>query len=255
MKRNWFRNSLVGLIVLVCSTAYGQGDIKDTTLLISQVNIFGAHYFPAGDYADKFFSPTMVGGGYHIKTRKNWLFGVDGGYMFRDGVRNPQTYLQNMRTESGNIIAQDGSFAPVVANMRGFAINAHIGKVFNWIGPNPNSGIFFRVGAGYLQHSIHFEARRSDLPQLENDMRPYYDQLTSGFSINQFVGYQHLSNSRLTNFYVGIEAIEGFTMNRRSFNLDLGGPDTVQKTDFLLGLKVGWIVLIYKRKPKEYYFY
>ncbi len=232
-----------------------QADISDSTITISQVNVFGAHYLTAGDFADRYKSPTMIGFGYHLKTSKNWLIGIDGGYLFRDGLKDPESYLTGMRTSTGNIIAQSGDFAAVIGALRGLTINANFGRVFNWIGPNPNSGIVFRIGGGYFQHKIHFEARKHEVPQLEDDMRIYYDQMSSGFSLTQFVGYQHLSNSRLTNFYIGVEAIQAFTKNRRSFNIDLGGPDDIRRTEMLFGLKAGWIVLIYKRKPQDYYFY
>ncbi len=254
-------NRLIKLLTLAAGLLFWQNDIcaqseiSDSTIMVSQISVFGAHYVPAGDFADRFLSPTMIGAGYHLKTRKNWLFGVDGGYMFRDGLRNPQDYLTNMRTNSGHIIAQNGDFASVIGALRGFVINGHVGKLFDWIGPNPNSGIVFRVGGGFFQHKIHFEARKHDVPQLEDEMRIYYDQMSSGFSLNQFIGYQNLANSRLTNFYIGIEAIQAFTKNQRDFNIDLGGPDESTRTDLLIGLKAGWIVLIYKRKPKEFYFY
>lgn len=250
-----FKYFSIALLSACCVKATAQADITDSTLLISQVSVFGSHFIPAGDFADRFMSPTIIGAGYHLKTRKNWIFGADGGYMFRDGIRNHGDYLTNMRTSSGNILAQSGEFATVIAGLRGFTINAHVGKIFNWIGPNPNSGILFRAGGGYFQHKIHFEARKHDVPQLEGDMRKYYDQLSSGFSLNQFVGYQHLSNSRLTNFYIGVEAIQAFTKNQRDFNIDLGGPDNTQRMDLLFGLKAGWIVLIYKRKPKDFYYH
>lgn len=235
--------------------ASAQGSIQDTTRLISQINAFGAQYLLAGDFANKFFSPTMVGAGFHIKNYKNWIFGADGGFLFRDGLPNANDYLKNMRTEDGYIIAQNGTFATIVAGLRGFAINAHIGKLFTWIGPNPNSGVLFRAGAGFFQHKIHLEARRQEVPQVEGELRKYYDQLTNGLAFNQFIGYQHLSNSRLTNFYIGIEAIEAFTQNRRDFNIDLGGADDAQRLDVMVGLKAGWIILIYKRKPDDFYFY
>lgn len=250
-----FKYTFIALLLLAGVHSFGQGEIKDSTLLITQISAFGSHYLTAGDFSDKYLSPTIIGASVHIKNRKNWIFGVDGGYVFRDGIKDAQQYLSNMRTSTGQIIAQNGDFAPILSNLRGFVINAHIGKVFSVIGPNPNSGILVRAGVGFLQHKINFEARTQDVPQVEDEMRKYYDQLTNGISFNQFIGYQHLSNSRLTNFYVGIEGFQALTRNRRDFNIDLGGPDDHQNLDMLFGLKVGWIVLIYKRKPDEFYFY
>ncbi len=251
--RNNLRNILVFLAFIITTQMLAQGTIRDTTLLISQVSVFGAHYLPAGDFSDKFQNSTLIGAGYHLKNRKNWIFGLDGGVLFRERIKNPESYLTNMRINNGEIIAQDGNYAAIVMSLRGWVVNATIGRVFNVFGPNINSGLVVRGGVGYFQHKIHLEARQHEVPQIEDDMRKYYDQLTSGWSLHQFVGYQHLSNSRLTNFFIGIEAIEAFTQNRRDYNIDLGGPDDRQRLDMMFGLKAGWILLIYKRKPQEFY--
>lgn len=251
--RVYLNHILTVLIVAATTQIMAQGTIRDTTLLISQVSVFGAHYIPAGDISEKFGNSTLIGAGYHVKNRKNWIFGIDGGILFRERIKNPGSYLTNMRTNNGEIIAQDGNYAAISMNLRGWIVNASIGRVFSIFGPNSNSGLVVRGGAGYFQHKIHFEARQHEVPQIEDDMRKYYDQLTSGWSLNQFVGYQHLSNSRLTNFFIGIEAIEAFTQNRRGYNIDLGGPDNRQRLDMMFGLKAGWILLIYKRKPQEFY--
>lgn len=242
------------LSVVVISVS-GQGDIQKDKLLMSQVSIHAGYFLNGGDFADRYLSPVIIGAGYHIKTKGNILFGVDGGYVFRDGIKNRENYLLNMQTSNGEIIAQDGSYAQILFGLRGFVLNGSVGKVFPIFGPNPNSGLLVKLGGGFMQHKIHFESRRDDVPQLEGDMRKYYDQMSYGWSLNQFVGYQNLSNSRLTNFYIGIEAIQGFTQNRRDYNIDLGGPDNSMRTDLLFGIKAGWIVLIYKRQPQEFYFH
>jgi len=252
MKRGVF---VIFLFHWLIAGVSAQGEIQDENLLLSQVNIHAGYYFTGGDFADRYLAPAIIGGGYALKTRNNWLIGIDGGYLFRDGIKNRGNYLQNMQTIDGEVIAQDGSYAQIILSLRGFVVNASLGKVLPLFGPNPNSGLLIKAGAGFMQHKIHIEARRDDVPQLEGDMRKYYDQMSYGWSLNQFVGYQNLSNSRLTNFYIGFEFIQGFTQNRRDYNIDLGGPDNTLRTELLFGLKAGWIVLIYKRKPQDFYFH
>lgn len=243
-----------GFLFVLTVSATAQGDIQTEKLLMSQASIHVGYYLNGSDFADRYLSPAIIGAGYHIKTKGNLLFGVDGGYVFRDGIKDRENYLLNMQTNNGEIIAQDGGYAQILFGLRGFVINGSVGKIFPIFGPNPNSGLLVKLGGGFMQHKIHFESRRDDVPQLEGDMRKYYDQMAYGWSLNQFVGYQNLSNSRLTNFYIGIETIQGFTKNRRDYNIDLGGPDNALRTDLLFGIKVGWMVLLYKRKPKEFYF-
>ena len=75
-----------------------------------------------------------------------------------------------------------------------------------------------------------------------------------GFASKQFIGYLFQHNYRFLNFYVGMEFIQGFTHNVRNYNWDLEGPDPELKFDFLYSFKVGWMIPIYKRAPKEYYY-
>lgn len=233
---------------------FAQESIKDERILLTQINVHGGFNLPAAMMAQKFGSSFLLGGGVHVKNRKNIIFGAEYSYFFNETVKNSQQYLQNMRTVDNMIIAKDGNPATILSGERGFIIQGNIGKIFPVIGPNPNSGILVRIGFGYFQHKIHFEARKQEVPQIEGDMRKYYDQLTAGPSISQFVGYQHFSNSRLANFFIGIEGYQAFTQNRRDYNIDLDGPDKTQRLDMLFGVRVGWMWLIYKRKPQDFYF-
>lgn len=231
-----------------------QDNIKGEPILMTQISVHGGFHLPAAMMAQKFSSSFLFGGGLHIKNRKNLIFGAEYSYFFNETVKNSEQYLQNMRTVDNMIIAEDGSPANILSGQRGFIIQGNIGKIFPIIGPNVNSGILVRIGVGYFQHKIHFEARRQEVPQIEGDIRKYYDQLTSGPTITQFIGYQHLSNSRLANFFIGLEGYQAFTQNRRDYNIDLNGPDKKQRLDMLFGARVGWMWLIYKRKPQDFYF-
>jgi hypothetical protein len=51
-----------------------------------------------------------------------------------------------------------------------------------------------------------------------------------------------------------VEVMEGFTQNRRTVNIDTGLKDDRKRMDFFLGLKVGWIIPLFKKLPKEYYY-
>ena len=56
----------------------------------------------------------------------------------------------------------------------------------------------------------------------------YYDRLTVGVLLKQYIGYQNMSNNKLVNFTIGIEIIEGFKyVNGRQTNLILIGQKEV----------------------------
>jgi len=58
------------------------------------------------------------------------------------------------------------------------------------------------------------------------------------------------------HFYGGLYAQQGLTKNRRTLFYDR--PDEVvsqdTRLDVQLGVKLGWVIPIYKRQPKEFYF-
>ena len=92
-------------------------------------------------------------------------------------------------------------------------------------------------------------------PQLSGDYEKGYDRLTAGFTLSQFVGYQNLSNRRISNYYIGIELTEGFTRSMRDYDFDRMAPDSQSRLDLMIGIKAGWILPLYGRAPKDYYYY
>ena len=91
--------------------------------------------------------------------------------------------------------------------------------------------------------------------QLTEEMEKGYDRLSTGFSLNQFIGYQYFGKTRLINFFAGIEGIQAFTKNRRGYNYDTQKVDTKERFDSMYGIKVGWIIPFYKKTTQEFYYY
>ena len=120
----------------------------------------------------------------------------------------------------------------------------------------PNSGIMIRAGVGYIQHWIRIRVEEEKIvPGFQGDYGLGYDRLTSGFSMHQFIGYLYMGDSRVLNFYVGWEFVEAWTKNRRDMNFDTGLREEDSRFETLNGFKVGWIIPIYRRTPKAFYYY
>ena len=81
-----------------------------------------------------------------------------------------------------------------------------------------------------------------------------YDRLTDGISTNEFIGYMYIGNKRLLTFYAGFDFTQAWTRDRRGYNFDLHGPDNTKRFDMLSGIKVGWIIPIYRIAPDKYYY-
>jgi len=80
--------------------------------------------------------------------------------------------------------------------------------------------------------------------------------LAGGFSLSQFVGYMHIGDNRLLNFFGGVEIYEAWTKPKREVNFDTTKPDLItNRFDLLVGLKIGWLIPIFQRMPEKYYYY
>jgi len=106
-----------------------------------------------------------------------------------------------------------------------------------------------------MQHKIKIIEVAEQVPQLLGEYKKGYDHLTYGFTLSQSIGYQHFSNYRLLNFYVGAEFYEGFTQNRRSINFNTKSADPTQRLDVLATLVLRWYFPLYKRQASDFYFY
>jgi hypothetical protein len=232
------------------------------TLLVAQVrekSLFNPHFSvsmgyqtPGGDLADRFGNSGSPGVGFHIKSKTNWYYGMQWNYMFGNKVTEPGL-LSNLRTNNGEILDDQGQIAIMFIQQRGYSGMLEGGRLFGFIGPNPNSGLLVKGGVGFLQHKIRIEHQTNPIAQLEDEYLKGYDRLTNGLAIGQFVGYYHMSNNRLVNFFIGVESLQAFTQSRRNFNFDTQTRDETRRFDMLLGVRAGWCLHLYRRMSETYY--
>jgi len=213
-----------------------------------------AFQWPGGDLSERFGANSSIGAGFLYKTHRNWLVGLDACFIFGNIIKQ-DSLMQNLYTSDGYIIGQDGQYADMGIYERGFNTSFKLGKIFPVFGSNKNSGIMFLAGAGYLQHKIRIEVRDNTAPQVGGEYKKGYDRLTSGFQVSEFLGYMYIGNSRLANFFAGLEWMQAWTENRRSMNFDEGRRDDSKRLDMLYGIKIGWIIPFRKRLPKDFYYY
>lgn len=250
--------SLVALCIFgITSTLHAQRNLADSSIATPIVGIQYGATWTGGDLADRYGFFNQIGFAAGYKIRSNWYFGLEGDFMFGKDIRiSNYDLLGHLADSKGNITDQNGDIATVLLFSRGFHANIEVGRVFSALGHNANSGLFVKVGGGYLNHRIRIETNDQVVPQLEKDYKRGYDRLTTGFNASQFVGYLFMSDNNFVNFYAGFFIQEGFTHNRRTVFYDQ--PDTPVPTntrlDILYGLKAGWLVPVYKRKPKDYYY-
>lgn len=260
MLTHWLMKTLIpsflfACFMLVSSFSNAQRNVADSIIPSTWLVIQYGGGFTNADLADRYGYLSHIGIFAGYKTKKNWVLGIDGAFMFGSNVR--MTGLFDHLTDSkGNITDQNGDIATVRALPRGFFTNAVIGKVLPILSPNPNSGVYVNFGVGYLLHKLRVETQDHVVPQLELDYRKGYDRLTTGINTSQFIGYALMADDSPINFFAGFYAQQGFTKNQRTVNFDQPGVpvSTELRLDLQFGFKVGWMVPVYQRQPKEYYF-
>mgnify|MGYP000123570935 CR=1 FL=1 len=240
---------------LASNHSLAQRNAADSAIGAAWLGIQYAGGFSGGDLADRYgyFNHVGIMGGY--KTNKNWVFGMEANFMFGDSVALTGLF-DHLVDSKGNITDINGDIATVRVGGRGLYINGVVGKILPILSPNPNSGIYVNVGLGYFIHRLRIETQDHVVPQIELDYKKGYDRLSSGANVTQFIGYAFMADQGGVNFYGGLYAQQGFTKNRRAINFDT--PDIPVSQDLRLelqfGFKFGWLIPIYQREPKEFYY-
>lgn len=205
---------------------------------------------PLADFAKTYSHALNLGVRVNYLSPRNWLFAVQGDYFFAEKIRIDA--VSNLREENGFIIDRQGALADVKQGLRGFYLHAGIGKIVPFDKRrNPRFGLEFRFHAGYFQHWIRLKFGGEDLVQLSGDYRQGYDRKSSGFGVQQYLGLRYMSSNGLLNLSFGIEALEGFTRNRRYWNYDEMRADNALKIDILTAARITLSIPFYLTPADE----
>lgn len=247
--------SYLGLIFLLCSSLFCFGqNYTDSSSSFPFIRFQYAYLFPGGDFEDTYGNSNDIGGAIGFKTKSNWQFDIESGFLFGATVKR-ENLLDGIANQGGGATDSDGELVDLIFEIRSLNTFASIGKIFPISKSNLNSGLIVKLGAGYMQHRIKVDFRDGQVFQLSDENLKGYDRLHTGFALRQFVGYQYYGKRNLLSFYFGFEFNEGFTFNRRAYNYDERAFDTERKTDFLSGFRFGWTIPIRSRKSEEFYYY
>ena len=252
-----YTNKTKLIIILAFSlfiiNAKAQDNVKDSKQMITGFSGNFSYERPGGDLVSRFGGNFNVGAGFFRKTKSNYFFTLEGGYIFGSNIKDSLFHL--IKTHDSYIIDGNGMYADVRTYERGFVFWGKAGKIFPVLKKdNPNSGLLVMIGGGFMQHKIRIENPGNTVLELKGDYKKGYDKLTNGPALSEFLGYIHFSDSRLYNFRMGFEFTEAFTKARRNFDLDLMTKDTKKRIDLLYGFKVCWMIPVNRRKPSEFYY-
>ena len=241
-------------LAVFCLHLHAQTAKDTSTVYLPLVTAGYGYYFPGGDMVKRFGENSSVFMNVELKTPGKWLFGVNGSYIFGKEVKDNPFY--NI-TKDNVFINSEGDQTDVRMFERGFTVSGTFGKVFATSKKRPGCGFVANLGIGFIQHKIKIEVIGNNLPQLDKDYRKGCDGLANSWFFSQNLGYMFLSNNHLANFYVGFECMQGFTRNRRAYDFQKMLTDTQKRMDVFTGVKIAWILPIYKNvvKTDNYYIY
>lgn len=246
-------------------------DIMKDPIPVAMFQASYAFHFPGLDTKDLYGVSHDVGGGFVYKTESNWLFTVNGNYIYGPKVKGDRVEIlgEAITTDVGEIIGFSGNFALLELNQRGFHIQGEAGKLFPF-GPNPNSGFFVQGGLGYLRNRIRIDYQQSlqNVPlQVDKDYRFGYDRMRGGPAAHLEAGYLLLSDTRLLNLSISLEVTYARTRDLRDYdfrvftNSETGVMEPVGYTDpnkryndLYYGIRVTWSIPTYERKPLDFYY-
>lgn len=226
---------------------------KDTSKILPLVGVNFGGQLPMFDMSQRFGANLRAGGSFLLKTRGNWIFGLESNYLFGQNVR--EDVLTQLKTPEGYVIDNLGNPADIRVTERGLSLHLVGGKVIPFANVNKHSGILLCLGVGALQHKINVYDGQRNIAAIKGDLVHGYDRLSAGFSVSESIGYLFLSENRLLNFYFGLEFYQATTQSLRKLNYDTGISDTQKRLDGLAGFRIGWILPLYKKAPNEYYYY
>ncbi|MEX1192878.1 MAG: hypothetical protein WEA99_12965 [Brumimicrobium sp.] len=241
--------------MLFTTALFAQRNVTDETIGTPYVGVQYGPNLTGGDLADRYGLTHALGGIAGYKTKRNWIFALDGNFLFGKDVKI-DGLMNNLYDDKDQISNTSGAPSIVLLFNRGFHVNGVIGKIFPVLSPNPNSGIMVQLGGGYSWHKLRIETQEDDVPQLQGDYLKGYDRLTIGANTSQFIGYSFMANQGVYNFYAGFYFQQGYTVNQRDVFYDRPNEPVSKdlRIEHLYGFRVGWLIPIYKREPKDFYF-
>ncbi len=247
------KNILFFLLFWIPLCAFSQIDRDNDGTALNLGFEYGIQ-FPGGDLKDRFGQNSALGGKLEFLFKNNLSISADASFIFGRFVNEDP--IAALKDSDSLFIGNNFLQANIFLRERGIYLGVSVGKLFPISSKNKRSGIKVDLGIGLLQHKIRIQDDpESFVPIVGGEYKKGFDRLTNGLSFRQFIGYQHLAKNRLINCYAGIEFIEAFTQNRRSYNFDTMARDETKRFDFLTGFKVGWILPFYLGDKGEEIYY
>jgi hypothetical protein len=229
----------------------------DRGVLLDPGFLFGLDYgynFAGGDLKDRFGNNLKVEANLsYIFKESGFAAGIRANYFFGDTVY--QDVLAHLRDQNGHILGINGDYGQVKLRQRGFQTGFFAYNVFSFGNLNKRSGIKIDLGVSFIQHWIRLQDDYNTIAQFNDPYDKGYDRLTNGVALDEFIGFQYMSNNRRINFYAGFSFTQAWTQNRRDYDFASMSSLQEKRLDLMSGFKFGWILPVFLESQPEEIFY
>lgn len=243
------------LIFCFVIDSFGQSNVNDSSIFMPLLKLGYSNNFPTADLQQRMGYTSSLNVRGEVKFKSQWILGARYDFLFGTNFKD-SGMLQDLANDQGQIININGEYGEYQMLQRGHHLGLYVGRLFPVISSSPNSGIVATAGVGIFAYRVNFNNISGDIIQFTSGYVAGYDRYTSGISLTQYVGYRYMSKNKLMNFYGGFEFNQAFTKLRRDYQVDyaIDDPRFGSRNDFFWNIQVGWILPLYKRAPKEFYY-
>ena len=257
--------TIITCCVLLSNKAYSQVEVRvskvDSAGFFVYLNPNFTYNIVLADLKKSYGNNMSIGTDLGFKLKSNWSLDFGFKFYFGGGIDTQmfnQTF-QHLMTETGYFITKKGTATSAIydgVEFRGLSFHLQAGKIIPVSQKHRNSGIWLKAGLGVTQHYMYIKNIDDDeVYSLKGDYKKGYDKLTLGFSLFQFVGYAHMSRKNLFCMYGGVEFMESFSKRQRDFDFSLMRKDDAKLFEVMIGIKVGWIIPLYRHDPNKVFYY
>lgn len=277
MKRQLLTLALMALTTWTMQL-HAQEKLKADTLHCSNIGFSVTPVFPSvngsfataldgtrlqdGTMASLYKGPYLAFGlEYSFKSRNGWMFFGEGELMFgNDNLTNRVDRMHDVFTQDSIVVGTNGVDANVTCYNRGLSLRGGVGKIFQILPKNPNSGPFVRASAGLLQQQTVFFLNDVQAPQIDGDYAYLYDHQRRGVTLSQEAGFWYMNNgSNVLNFHVSLGVTECWTHSSRAYTIDdlmgLRGKDSNKYFDLMYYIKLCWMFPLTGKTAYDYYYH
>ena len=105
------------LFSLLSLTACAQ--VNDSSVFAPLISASYSYQWPGGDLVKRFGGNSSIGVAFMLKTKSNWIFGIDGNFIFGNNVKE-NGILDSISTVNGKIIDENGAKRKLIFLRGGF---------------------------------------------------------------------------------------------------------------------------------------